>query len=64
MTIVRNFEANPKHLNDKVLNKGDEMEFTRKVYVHIYFNATKRNNLIASFDNRLLEIKKELESGS
>ena len=47
----------------KGLSKDDEMEFTRKVYVHIYFSATKWNNLIASFDNRFLEIKKELESG-
>jgi hypothetical protein len=46
-----------------VKKKGLRMEFTRKVHVHIYFSATKWNNLIASFDNRFLEIKKELESG-
>lgn len=62
--VMHTFKYTRKYASKKKgLSKGDEMEFTRKVYVHIYFNATKRNNLIASFDNRLLEIKKELESG-
>ncbi len=44
--------------------KGTEETFTRRVYVHIYFNMSRQNADRAALESDLLELKARLESGT
>lgn len=46
------------------LSRGDEEVFTRRVYLHIFFNAARKVDEDHSFENDLLGLKASLESGT
>lgn len=46
------------------LSRGDEETFTRRVYLHIFFNAARKVDEDHSFENDLLRLKAALESGT
>lgn len=48
----------------KDLPIGQEETFSRRIYLHLYFNPTKRVEEDIAFDHGLLELKKQLEGGT
>ena len=62
---MRDFVKTRKYANKKAnLNKGDEETFRRKVYLHIFFNATRKADEDNCFEQDLMSIKKALENGT
>jgi len=62
--LMRDFVKVRKYASNKAgLNKGDEETFRRKVYLHIFFNATRKVDEDNCFERDLMAIKKMLEEG-
>jgi len=62
--LMREFVKIRKYANKKAgLNKGDEEVFRRKVYLHIFYNATRKADEDISFDQDLMAVKKMLDEG-
>jgi len=47
----------------KGISKGDGEPFTRRIYLHLYFNAKRRVEEDSAFDRDILELKELLEDG-
>ena len=64
LTRMRDFIKVRKYADKKRgLQKGDEEMFSRRVYLHLYFNAGRKAEDDASFDNDLIELRKNIEKG-
>jgi len=64
LTLMRDFVKVRKYANKKSgLAKGDEETFRRRVYLHLYFNSTRRAEEAARFDDDLIELRKSIEEG-
>jgi hypothetical protein len=62
--LMREFTKIRKYANKKNgLQKGDEEAFTRRVYLNIYFNSTRRVEEEMAFDEDLIGLKKDIEKG-
>ena len=62
--IMRDFVKVRKYANKKSgLQKGDEEVFSRRVYLHLFFNPTRKAEDSISFDNDLIELRKNIEKG-
>jgi transposase len=62
--LMREFVKVRKYGSSRAgLKKGDEETFRRKVYLHIFYNATRKADEDISFDQDLIAIKKMLEEG-
>ncbi len=48
----------------KGLQPGDEDRFSRRVYLHLYFNPMRRVEQDSLFDKDLFELKNLIETGS
>jgi hypothetical protein len=60
--LMREFTRVRKYASKKAgLSAGDKETFSRRVYLHIYFNATRRAEEDSSFDGDLVSIKALLE---
>ena len=55
---VRNYDS---HLTGA--RKGDEEKFTKRVYLHLYYNPSRKAENAAAFDNDLMELKRLVEAG-
>jgi hypothetical protein len=65
LTLMRDFLKTRKYSSKKSgMLKGDQETFRRRVYLHIFFNATKKVEEDQSFTNNLMSIKKLLEQGA
>ena len=49
--------------NKSGLQKGDEEVFNRRVYLNVFFNATRRAEEEVSFDEDLIDLRKTIEKG-
>ena len=64
VTLMHDFEKVRKYANRKNgLQKGDIESFHRRVYLHLYFNAARKAEEDASFDNDLIELRRNIEEG-
>jgi transposase len=62
--LTRDFVKTRKYASKKDgLRRGDEEVFRRRVYLHIFFNATRKVDEDNSFEQDLISIKKTLEEG-
>ncbi|MCL1810541.1 MAG: transposase [Clostridiales bacterium] len=62
--LMRDFVKVRKYGSKKAgLSKGDEETFRRKVYLHIFYNATRNVGEDESFNQDLISIKRMLEEG-
>jgi transposase len=60
--LMREFTKIRKYASKKAgLAAGDEETFRRRVYLHLYFNATRKADEDCAFDSTLLSIKGLLE---
>lgn len=48
----------------KGIPEGSEETFSRRIYLHLFYNPTKRVEEDISFDQELLELKAQLEDGT
>jgi len=63
--LMRDFIKVRKYANKKSrAEQGDEEIFSRRVYLHIFFNATRKVDEDQSFERDLLSLKKKLEEGT
>lgn len=46
------------------LSQGDEESFTRRMYLHIFFNASRKVDEDQCFERELLSLKQQLEQGA
>jgi transposase len=61
---IRDFVKIRKYAGQKRgLQKGDREIFSRRVYLHIYFNPGRRAEDDACFDNDLIELRRTIEEG-
>jgi transposase len=64
ITLTRNFVKVRKYSSRKGgLQKGDKEMFSRRVYLHIFFNQGRNAEDDASFDSGLIELRKTIEEG-
>ncbi len=62
--LMRDFVKVRKYANKKTgANTGKEEIFSRRIYLHIYYNATRKVDEDQSFERDLLFLKKTLEEG-
>lgn len=62
--LMRDFVKVRKYANKKTgAVPGDEEIFSRRIYLHIYYNATRKVEKDQSFERDLLSLKKTLEEG-
>ena len=65
LTLMRDFVKVRKYADRKNgLQKGDKETFRRRVYLHLYFNAGRKAESDACFDNDLIELRKNIEEGA
>jgi transposase len=63
LTLMRDFVKVRKYADkERGLQKGDEEIFRRRVYLHIYFNPSRKVEEDVSFDDDLIELRKNIES--
>lgn len=63
--LMRDFTKIRKYANKKTgAGKGEEETFTRRVYLHIYCNATRKVDEDQAFERELLALKNRLEDGT
>ena len=63
--LMRDFVKVRKYSNKKTgAIAGDGETFSRRVYLHIYYNATRKVEKDQSFERDLLSLKKTLEEGT
>ena len=64
LMLMRDFVKVRKYAGKgRGLQKGDEEIFRRRVYLHIYFNPSRKVEEDVSFDDDLIELRKNIESG-
>jgi transposase len=64
-SLMRDFAKTSKYINKKTgVAKGDQETFKRRVYLHIFFNATRKAEEDLSFNRNLISIKRLLENGA
>jgi transposase len=62
---MREFEKVRKYADNKRgLKKGDKEIFRRRVYLHLFYNPKRKVEEQAHFDKDLMELKKNIESGT
>jgi hypothetical protein len=62
-TLMRDFVKVRKYAGkERGLQKGDEEIFRGRVYLHIYFNPSRKVEEDVSFDDDLIELRKNIES--
>ena len=62
--LMRDFVKVRKYANKKIgLQKGDEEVFSKRVYLHLFFNPTRKAEDSICFDNDLIELRKNVEKG-
>ncbi len=62
--LMRDFIKIRKYANKKSrAAQGDEEIFTRRAYLHIFFNASRKVDEDQSFERDLLSLKEKLENG-
>jgi transposase len=65
LALMRDFVKIRKYAGRKSgLQKGDEEVFRRRVYLHLYFNPTRKAEEDICFDGDLIELKKAIEGGA
>lgn len=64
LKIMYNFAKTRKYNGKDGKKKGDTEEFTRRIYLHLFFNQQRRNDEDIAFDSELLEIRRHIESGA
>lgn len=62
--LMRDFVKVRKYGNKTGAVQGAEETFSRRVYLHIFFNATRKVDEDLCFDRDLLSLKKTLEDGT
>ena len=63
--LMHNFSYRRKYASRKKgISEDDEDTFSRRIYLHLFYNPTKRVEEDASFDQDLLELKAQLEDGT
>ena len=64
VTLMREFVKIRKNASKKSgLEKGDEEVFSRRIYLHIYYSATRKTENDYKFEQELISIKRLLEDG-
>ena len=64
VSAMREFKKIRKYDNHKTgAKKGDEETFTKRVYLHLYYNPFRKAENDAAFENDLMELKKLVETG-
>jgi transposase len=64
LTLMRDFIKIRKYADKKSgLQKGDEEVFRRRVYLHLYFNPSRKVDEDVCFDGDLIELRKSIEEG-
>jgi len=64
ISAMREFKKIRKYDNHKTgARKGDEETFTKRVYLHLYYNPSRKADNDAAFENDLMELKKLVEAG-
>ncbi|MDR1165982.1 MAG: transposase [Deltaproteobacteria bacterium] len=62
--LTRDFIKVRKYDNKKLgVQKGDEEIFQRRVYLHLYFNSVKKAEEDVYFDNDMIELRRNIETG-
>jgi len=65
LTLMRDFVKVRKYASRKSgMQKGSEEIFRRRVYLHLYFNSARKAEEEISFDNDLIELKRNIEEGA
>lgn len=63
--LMRDFVKVRKYANKKTgAEQGSEETFSRRIYLHIFYNATRKVEEDQSFERDLLSLKKTLEEGT
>jgi transposase len=63
-TLMHGFEKTRKYANHRIGGrKGDTEIFSKRIYLHIYFNAMRQAEDKTAFESRLVELKSLLEQG-
>ena len=63
--LMREFVKVRKYANKRDgLQKGDEEVFSRRVYLSLFFNSARRAEEEISFDEDLIELRKNIEKGA
>lgn len=63
--LMHEFEKVRKYASHKTgAEKGSTETFTRRIYLHIYFNATRQSEDRVAFENDLYELKTLIEEGT
>lgn len=64
-TLMHDFVKVRKYGSKKAgLSPGDEETFSRRIYLHVFFNATRKAGEDRLFDNELLSLKALIEDGT
>ena len=64
ISLMRDFEKVRKYASKKKgLKKGEKEIFRRRVYLHLFFNAARKAEEAADFDNDLIELRRNIEEG-
>jgi len=62
--LMRDFSYRRKYASRKKgIPEGEEESFTRRIYLHLFFNPLKQVEEDAAFDHDLFELKAQLEAG-
>ena len=65
VTLMHDFKKTRKYSNHKSgAEKGSEEVFSRRIYLHIYFNNSRQNDDKTTLQDDLYELKTLLESGT
>lgn len=63
--LMHDFDKVRKYANHKTgAEKGSAETFRRRIYLHIYFNATRQSEDRVAFENDLYELKTLIEEGT
>ncbi len=64
VTLMHEFEKVRKYASHKTgAEKGSTENFKRRIYLHLFFNATRQSEDRVAFENDLFELKNLLEDG-
>ena len=64
VNTMRTFKKVRKYDNHSTgAKKGDEETFTKRVYLHLYYNPSRKAGNDATFENDLMELKRIVEAG-
>jgi transposase len=64
ITLTRDFIKVRKYDGDKNgLRKGDAETFGRRVYLHLFYNQTRKSKEDICFENELMELRRRIQKG-